>query len=111
MQVKSAKKGAVLVVAVEGRIDGSTADEFHGQLLASIESGETRVLLDFSDLTYINSAGLRIVLVAARRLKEGNGQFAICGLTENVASVFKISGFETIIKIFPDQGAALASYA
>ncbi|MGH6917161.1 MAG: STAS domain-containing protein [Geminicoccaceae bacterium] len=110
MQVQESKKGMVLVVAAQGRLDGSSADEFQGRLSASIESGETRILLDFADLIYISSAGLRILLITAKRLKEGDGQFAICGLTENVASVFKVSGFDGVIKIFPDEAAALASY-
>jgi anti-sigma B factor antagonist len=111
MKVQETKKGKVLVVAAQGRLDASSAGELQDKLLASIDSGETRILLDFTELDYISSAGLRILLVAAKRLKEGKGQFAICGLTDNVASVFKISGFDSIIQIFPNQGTALASYA
>jgi len=111
MHMQGAKKGTVLVVAAQGRLDARTAGEFQGRLSASIDGGETSVLLDFSDVTNISSAGLRSLLVAAKRLQGDNGQFAICGLTENVASVFKVSGFDAIIKIFPDEGAALASYA
>lgn len=111
MQVQESKRGAVLVVAPTGRLDGSAADEFQGRLSAAIDRGETRILLDFADLTYISSAGLRILLVTAKRLKEEGGQFAICGLTENVTSVFNVSGFNTIIRIFPDQAVALASFS
>jgi anti-anti-sigma factor len=111
MHVQESKKGGVLVVAADGRLDGSAAEEFLGRLAAAIDGGESRILLDFSNLTYISSAGLRILLVTAKRLKEGNGQFAICGLSENVASVFKVSGFDAIIRIFPDEAAALASYS
>ena len=110
MHVQEAKKGAVLVVATQGRLDARTAGEFQGRLSASIDGGETRVLLDFSDLTNISGAGLRSLLVAAKRLQGGNGQFAICGLTETVATAFKVSGFDAIIKIFPNEGAALTSY-
>ena len=110
MQVQESKKGTVLVVAPRGRLDASTAGEFQRRLSASIDGGETRILLDFSDLTNISSAGLRTLIAAAKRLQGGNGQFAICGLRENVASAFKRSGFEEIIKIFPDESAALASY-
>jgi len=110
MQVQESKKGTVLVMAPRGRLDASTAGEFQRRLSASIDGGETRILLDFSDLTNISSAGLRTLLAAAKRLQGRNGQFAICGLRENVASAFKRSGFEEIIKIFPDESAALASY-
>jgi anti-sigma B factor antagonist len=110
MQIQEARKGTVLVVGAEGRLDASTVGEFQGRLSALIDGGETRILIDFSDLSYINSAGLRTLLVAAKRLKGGDARFAICGLTENVASVFKVTGFDTLINIFSDQGAALASY-
>ncbi len=110
MQIQESKKGTVLVVAPRGRLDASTAGEFRERLSASIDGGQTRILLDLSDLANISSTGLRSLLVAAKRLRAGNGQFAICGLRENVASVFKRSGFDAIIKIFPDEGAALASY-
>jgi cation diffusion facilitator family transporter/anti-anti-sigma factor len=110
MQVQESQKGTVLVVAPQGRLDASTASEFRKRLSAAIDDGQTRILLDFSDLTNISSAGLRSLLAAAKRLRGGDGQFAICGLRENVASVFKRSEFDAIIKIFPDEGAALASY-
>jgi cation diffusion facilitator family transporter/anti-anti-sigma factor len=110
MHVQESMKGTVLVVAGKGRLDAGTAGEFQRRLSASIDGGETRILLDFSDLTSISSAGLRILLVAAKRLEGGNGQFAICGLTENAASVFRLSGFDAIIKVFPDEGTALANW-
>jgi anti-sigma B factor antagonist len=111
MQLAESRKGSVLVVSAQGRFDAATAAEFQGRLSASIDGGEIRILLDFSDLTNISSAGLRILLVAAKRLQAGNGQFAICGLSEDVASVFNVSGLGAIITTFPDEDAALASYA
>ena len=111
MRLKEAKRGTVLVMSAQGRLDAGTAGDFQGRLSASIDDGEDRILLDFSDLTNISSAGLRILLAAAKRLEGDNGQLAICGLRENVAAVFKVSGFDAIITTFPDEGAALASYA
>jgi anti-anti-sigma factor len=111
MQLVESKKGLVLVMSAQGRLDAASAGEFQGRLSASIDGGESRILLDFSDLTTISSAGLRILLAAAKRLEGGNGRLAICGLKENVASVFEVSGFDTIITTFPDEHAALASYA
>jgi anti-anti-sigma factor len=111
MRLEELKKGAVLVMSAQGRLDAGTAGDFQGQLSASIDGGENRILLDFSDLTNISSAGLRVVLAAAKRLEAGKGQLVICCLRENVASVFKVSGFDAIITTFPDEAAALASYA
>jgi anti-anti-sigma factor len=111
MQLVESKKGLVLVMSAQGRLDAASAGEFQGRLSASIDGGENRILLDFSDLTNISSAGLRILIAAAKRLEGGNGRLAICGLRENVASIFEVSGFDAIITTFPDEHAALASYA
>jgi anti-anti-sigma factor len=111
MPLQESRRGAVLVMAAQGRLDARTAGDFQGQLSTSIDGGESRILLDFSDLTNISSAGLRVLLAAAKLLQGNNGQLAVCGLRENVASVFKVSGFDAIITTFPDEGAALASYA
>jgi hypothetical protein len=57
MQVEESKKGGVLVVAAAGRLDAGAADEFQGRLSAAIERGETRILLDFSELTSLMLPG------------------------------------------------------
>jgi anti-sigma B factor antagonist len=111
MRMAEARKGAILVLAPQGRLDAGTTGEFEERLRATIDGGETRILLDFSRLTAISSAGLRSLIVAAKRLEGGKGELAICGLTQNVASIFRRSGFDVIIKTYPDEGAALASYS
>jgi len=110
MQIEESKKDSVLIMAIRGRLDAGTAGQLYGRLLSAIDHGETRILLDFANLAAVNSAGLRILLVAAKRLEEDKGQFAICGMTEKVAVVYTASGFDAIVTIFPDQGAALAIY-
>jgi anti-anti-sigma factor len=111
MKIGERKEGDVLVVAADGRLDAETADQLHGRLHGALDGGETAVILDLSKLDYISSAGLRIVLITARRLKESDGRFAVFGLRENVARVFKVSGFDTIIDTHPDEAPALAAFA
>ncbi len=111
MQLEESKKGAVWVAAARGRLDAGSAGELQERLSTAIDGGEARILLDFSGLATISSAGLRSLLVAAKRVEGNNGQFAICNLRQNVASLFKLSEIDTIIKTFPDEAAALASYS
>jgi ferrous-iron efflux pump FieF len=111
MHMEESKKGAILVLALQGRLDAGTSGGFQERLQAKIDSGETRILLDFSHLTAISSAGLRSLIVAAKHLEDGKGELAVCSLRQNVASLFKLSGFDAIITTFPDEGAALASYS
>src|SRR5206468_12801199 len=57
---------------------------------------------------FLGSAGLRVVLSAAKRLRDVDGQFAVCGLGEHVREVFRVGGFDAIIDIHSDRPTALA---
>jgi anti-sigma B factor antagonist len=66
--------------------------------------------VNFEKLQYISSAGLRILLAAAKQLKAADGELRICDLNEVVKEVFDISGFSTIFKIFENETEALDSF-
>ncbi|MCG8547075.1 MAG: STAS domain-containing protein [Alphaproteobacteria bacterium] len=106
MKLGEEKRGTVLILTVEGRLDADTAGDVQGRIEALIDGGENALLLDLTKLDYISSAGLRVLLIAAKRLNGNNGRFAICGLSDNVAEVFAVSGFDTIIDIHPDMQSA-----
>jgi cation diffusion facilitator family transporter/anti-anti-sigma factor len=110
LELQEAKKGTALVVTAPARLDAATAADFQRRLLALIEGGESRILLDFSYLSSMSSVGLRPLLVTAKRLERDNGQFAVCSLAATAASLFNASGFDAVVTIFPDEDAALASY-
>jgi anti-anti-sigma factor len=92
----------------QGRLDSNSGPIFEKELLGYIEGGCNRLLLDFSDLTYISSAGLRVVLVAAKRMKTAGGRFVLVALNAQVSDVFEISGFSRLLDIMPDYASATA---
>lgn len=92
-----------------GRIDSATGPAFEKDVLGQIDSGERRLLLDFTELVYISSAGLRVVLLAAKRMKMAGGKLALCSLNPQIAEVFEISGFSRILDIHPSRDAALST--
>jgi anti-anti-sigma factor len=96
----------ICVLCPQGRLDGTTGSAFEKDILNRIETGVRRLLLDFSQLQYISSAGLRIVLVAAKRMKASGGRMALCSLNRQIAEVFEISGFASILDIFPSRDDA-----
>jgi anti-anti-sigma factor len=98
---------AVLEVRPSGRIDSNTGPAFEREILQQIDGGQRRLLLDFGDLLYISSAGLRIVLLAAKRMKGAGGRLVLCSLNPQIAEVFEISGFSRILDILPSRDAAL----
>ncbi len=75
-----------------------------------IEAGENRFLVNFEKLDYISSAGLRVLLTAAKQLKGTDGELRICSLNEVVREVFDISGFTTIFKVFGSESEALDGF-
>lgn len=97
----------ISVVSPQGRLDSVTTAMFERDLLKNIDSGATRLLLDFSKLDYISSAGLRSVLLAAKRIRASGGRMSLCSLNHQIAEVFDISGFSSILDIQPSYDAAV----
>ena len=87
------------IVALSGRLDALTAPEVEQRLLSRIEQPPVNLLLNLKELNYISSAGLRVVLVAAKKTIAAKGQFILCGMNEQIRTIFDISGFLTILRV------------
>lgn len=101
--------GQIVIAEINGRIDGTTVDEFEGAVTSAIPDENRDVICDFSGVTYVSSAGLRAILIIAKRFSKQSTMFSICGLSEPVAEVFRISGFNKIIRIYKSREDALAA--
>jgi anti-anti-sigma factor len=110
MRVEQSKNEGVVILAVRGRLDASTWQEFHDLLMKLFSSGETSFLLDFSELEYISSLGLRALLMAARKKNDINGRIALCGLRPSVREVMDISGFTPLFSVYNNQDEALPTF-
>jgi len=106
LQFSQSSEGAVQVVALAGRLDNLTAAEFDAQIAAS--AGACTVL-DLAKLEYISSAGLRSVLGALKRSSASGGKLALAAPIAPVVEVFEISGFVTLIPVYPDLASAVAA--
>ena len=102
--------GGVTVVRFEGNLDTNTAPEAQEQFDELASQGVDKVLVDFENLDYISSAGLRVLLATAKKLRGGGGNLRLCNLNETVAEVFEISGFSTIFAVFPTEAEALEGF-
>ena len=107
MELADEQVGTATVVSVTGRIDGSNARDFEAGLMSSIGGNEGPVVVDLSALAYISSAGLRVFLVAAKHMQESTREFALCALSAEVAEVFEITGFDSIINLHNDRNLAV----
>lgn len=100
--------GAV-IVAVDGRLDGTGAPELEVHCIGLIRSGSARLALDLAAVPYISSAGLRSLLVVAKSIKAAHGALVVCGLVPMVREVMAISCFDKILTLVDGREAALAS--
>jgi anti-anti-sigma factor len=107
MKLKTSNEGEVTVVKIEGNLDTQTSPEAQDELNRLMDEGSQKLLLDFADLAYISSSGLRVLLAVAKRLAPEEGEMRICNLNDVVNEVFEISGFSTILKVFPSDSEAL----
>jgi anti-sigma B factor antagonist len=100
--------GRATVVAVEGEIHVSTAPEFSGMLNAVIDGGRTSLVLDLSDVTFIDSTGLSVLLNALRRVTRAGGRMALVCTNPTVLRLFEITRLDTTFDIHAGLAPAMA---
>ncbi len=110
MEVSVKVVNEVSVMTFEGNLDTNTAPQAQEQIDKVIDGGSSKVLINFGDLNYISSAGLRVLLTTAKKLKASSGGFKICCLNETVQEVFDISGFSSILSVVSTEEEALAAF-
>ncbi len=108
MEIREDIIGDATILVPLARVDSSTAKIFEAKVLAVVNSGATKIIIDFSELNYISSAGLRVVLVGAK-MTRGTRKFVLCSMKPNIREIFDVSGFAKILSIFPDRSAALSA--
>jgi anti-anti-sigma factor len=108
MDISQERDGDVVIVRLSGRFDSSAASSAEERLSTALTDASPRIAIDMSGLAYISSAGLRVLLVVAKKVQQQKGKIALGGLAENVREVFAVSGFDTIFPIEPDRAAAVA---
>lgn len=109
MEVHTEREGGALIARAVGRIDGANAREFESALHATLGKHDSALILDMRSLSYISSAGLRVILMAAKILQSRGGKFVVCSLSDSINEVFEISGFNRIIPTHTTRSEALAA--
>ncbi len=109
MAVTIERQGDTIIAQVSGRVDGTNAAEFQDELIPVTDGSSQSVILDLGELSYISSAGLRVILLIARTFRAKEATFTICSPTESIREIFEISGFSQIIPIHNSQAEAVAA--
>jgi anti-anti-sigma factor len=108
MQVNANQEDGVSVVTLSGRMDSATSPIVDQELAQAIGAGSP-VLLDLGELEYISSAGLRVLLKAAKQAQGAKVSFAVCNAVPAVREIFDVSGFSTLLKMHDTRATGLAA--
>ncbi len=107
LEIITEKLGTATVVSVRGRIDTISAPEFQKKIEEALVQAQDSLCLDFGQIEYLSSAGLRSILVLANRAKSSDVDFCCCRLQDIVRRVFDLSGFSKMISVYPTVEEAL----
>ena len=98
MTIEKTNNEGTVHLKVEGRLDTSTAPELEAELQESLADA-TALVLDFAELEYISSAGLRVLLAAQKQMNAKSGAMKVQHVNESIMEVFDITGFADILTI------------
>lgn len=110
MNIETEQRDDILIIRPRGRLDSSTSPALEQLLTDQLAAGCERLVFDFSDLHYISSAGLRVVLMAGKKLRARNGTLVLSGLQDIVREVFDMSGFLSLFAVADSLDQALAQF-
>lgn len=107
------RHGNAAVLTVKGRVDLTNSDAFSDTINATIDAlpEPPMIVLDCAGLTYINSTGLRVIMVVAKRIRSAKGRTFVSGLTTTVREIFDIAGYAFIVEMMGTVGDALSAAA
>ncbi len=108
MEIGEERQGRSLVIAPLGRLDSVSSSELERVVVARLDAGERRLAIDMAGVEYVSSAGLRVLLLAAKRLKPPAGALVLCGIGPSVRTVLELAGFMSLFAVEPARPQAIA---
>jgi anti-sigma B factor antagonist len=110
MDIQITDHKRVSVVAVSGRIDGSTAGEFEAALTGVTDAGNNNIVLDMSDVDFVSSAGLRVLVNARKAVNSGGGKIVLAEPSQQVVETLDIAGLDVLFEQFDDRETAIGTF-
>lgn len=109
MEIKPSQAEQTRVLAISGRLDSLTSPELEGSIQAALDALPPALVLDFTGVDFVSSAGLRVLLSAAKRCRKQSTKLALHSLQPHIAEVFDMSGLTAFLPTHPDRADALAA--
>lgn len=111
MQFIEEKIDDIYIFKLGGRLDSNTSLEFEKNITQTIEDGAIYIIIDFENIEFISSAGLRAILSIIKILKSRKGKIVLCSMTDYVKEVFKVSGFDKLLTIVLSRDDAIQEFS
>jgi anti-anti-sigma factor len=99
MEINQKQESGIVYITIKGRLDADSATEAERTVNDALGEDANKLLFDLGALDYLSSAGLRVLLSAAKEIRRRDGKIVLCSLTEFVKEIFEVSGFEALIPI------------
>lgn len=103
MEAQVEEKGEIIIIRVQGRLDAASSPQLEKQINSIIETGHFKLILNFSGVEYLSSAGMRLMLSISKKLKHLEGKVVACNINDEVMSVIKMAGFQHVLEIYPTE--------
>ncbi len=110
MEISTREAYGVQIVDMKGRLDSRTAGPSSDKLVQIAKGDNKQVLINLGELEFITSAGLRVLLVAAKLLQNSGGALKLCNANEMVQQVLETSGFNSLLHLYPTEADAIKSF-
>ncbi|MBI2417669.1 MAG: STAS domain-containing protein [Ignavibacteriales bacterium] len=107
MIINTSRQGEIVILDLDGRLDIHSTEGFKNTIQTLIDGGFTKIILDCNKLSFISSAGLRILIVAQGNLEPKGGEVCFFGFNSNTRKIFDITGYCNLFKIFENRLAAI----
>lgn len=101
----------IWLIGISGRLDQSQTTDLEDSLQNLLIESHIQLLMDLSEVTYVNSGGLRCLVTIWRQARDRGGNVVLCNLSERISQVFIVVGFDKVFEIYPSRAKALESLA
>lgn len=96
------------VAYISQRLDGNTSVEVQKRLFLLLQEGKHNLILDVADVDYLSSAGMRALLMVAKKAKELSASFCLINVSQQVAEILEMTGFLPLLQIYQNLESALS---
>ena len=111
LEILENKVGDVCILKIKGRLDAVSTPQSEKTVFEYINNGNYKLLLDFSQVDYISSAGMRMLLSSTKKLKALSGKLILCQINAGVMDVLKMSGFDHVLELAKNEEEALRKFS